>query len=126
MPEFVYNENAGIYFADIAGLNDTGGDTIEFVNSFITKEIFRMARSVKFLLPITLNQIMEGNTSIIGLMVESHIGWGNQSIPKDLKDLQYGVSVTDACIDWDTTVESIRSMHAKLKDVLPARQRGKA
>ena len=72
------------------------------------------------------NQIMEGNTSIIGLMVESHIGWGNQSIPKDLKDLQYGVSVTDACIDWDTTVESIRSMHAKLKDVLPARQRGKA
>ncbi|TVP88839.1 MAG: 3-deoxy-7-phosphoheptulonate synthase [Pseudomonadaceae bacterium] len=69
------------------------------------------------------NQILEGNTSIIGLMVESHIGWGNQSIPKDLKDLQYGVSITDACIDWDTTVKSIRSMHAKIKDVLPGRER---
>ncbi|MFT6615266.1 MAG: 3-deoxy-7-phosphoheptulonate synthase [Halopseudomonas sp.] len=69
------------------------------------------------------NQILEGNTSIIGLMVESHIGWGNQSIPKDLKDLQYGVSITDACIDWDTTVASVRSMHAKLKEILPGRQR---
>ncbi|QIB52515.1 MULTISPECIES: 3-deoxy-7-phosphoheptulonate synthase [Pseudomonas] len=70
------------------------------------------------------NQILEGNNSIIGLMVESHINWGNQSIPPDLADLKYGVSVTDACIDWDTTVKSIRNMHHKLKDVLPERQRG--
>ncbi|WP_341706228.1 3-deoxy-7-phosphoheptulonate synthase [Halopseudomonas sp.] len=69
------------------------------------------------------NQILEGNDSIIGLMVESHIGWGNQSIPKDLSQLQYGVSVTDACIDWATTVESVRSMRNKLKDVLPRRAR---
>ncbi|MGG2397956.1 3-deoxy-7-phosphoheptulonate synthase [Pseudomonas sp. SH1-B] len=70
------------------------------------------------------NQILEGNNSIVGLMVESHLGWGNQSIPKDLGDLKYGVSITDACIDWDTTEKSLRSMHAKLKDVLPKRQRG--
>jgi len=70
------------------------------------------------------NQILEGNNSIVGLMVESHIGWGSQSIPKDLSQLQYGVSVTDACIDWDTTVSSVRSMHDKLKDVLPKRNRG--
>mgnify|MGYP003630015477 FL=1 len=69
------------------------------------------------------NQILEGNNSIIGLMVESHIGWGSQSIPKDLSQLQYGVSVTDACIDWDTTVTSVRSMNEKLKDVLPKRNR---
>ena len=69
------------------------------------------------------NQILEGNNSIVGLMVESHLGWGNQSIPKDLSDLQYGVSITDACIDWETTERSVRSMHAKLKDVLPGRQR---
>ncbi|MEL0167059.1 MAG: 3-deoxy-7-phosphoheptulonate synthase [Pseudomonadaceae bacterium] len=69
------------------------------------------------------NQILEGNDSIIGLMVESHIGWGNQSIPKDLSQLQYGVSVTDACIDWATTVQSVRSMRDKLKDVLPRRAR---
>ncbi|WP_321346760.1 3-deoxy-7-phosphoheptulonate synthase [Halopseudomonas oceani] len=69
------------------------------------------------------NQILEGNDSIIGLMVESNIGWGNQSIPKDLSQLQYGISVTDACIDWATTVQSVRSMRDKLKDVLPRRAR---
>lgn len=69
------------------------------------------------------NQIVEGNTSIIGLMVESHLNWGAQAIPKDLGELQYGVSVTDACIDWASTEKTLRSMHAKLKDVLPARAR---
>ncbi|MFK0312489.1 3-deoxy-7-phosphoheptulonate synthase [Pseudomonas sp. NPDC090233] len=70
------------------------------------------------------NQILEGNQSIIGLMVESHLNWGAQSIPKNLDELQYGVSVTDACIDWAATEKTLRSMHAKLKDVLPKRQRG--
>jgi len=70
------------------------------------------------------NQILEGNQSIIGLMVESHLNWGCQAIPKNLDELQYGVSVTDACIDWAATEKTLRSMHAKLKDVLPKRQRG--
>ncbi|WP_313513633.1 3-deoxy-7-phosphoheptulonate synthase [Pseudomonas sp.] len=69
------------------------------------------------------NQIVEGNNSIVGLMVESHLGWGAQSIPKDLGELKYGVSITDACIDWDTTEKTLLAMHAKLKDVLPKRQR---
>jgi 3-deoxy-7-phosphoheptulonate synthase len=69
------------------------------------------------------NQILEGNQSIIGLMVESHLNWGCQAIPKDLADLQYGVSITDACIDWESTEKTLRSMHAKLKDVLPKRKR---
>lgn len=69
------------------------------------------------------NQIVEGNESITSLMVESHLGWGNQNICADLTQLKYGVSVTDACIDWDTTEQAIRNMHAKLKDVLPKRKR---
>ncbi len=69
------------------------------------------------------NQILEGNTSIVGLMVESHLGWGSQPIPKDLAELEYGVSVTDACIDWAATEKAILGMHAKLKDVLPKRAR---
>lgn len=69
------------------------------------------------------NQIVDGNTSINSLMVESHLGWGNQSVPENLEDLQYGVSITDACIDWETTEKCIRDMHAKLKDVLPKRKR---
>jgi 3-deoxy-7-phosphoheptulonate synthase len=67
------------------------------------------------------NQILEGNKSIIGLMVESNIGAGNQSIPANLCDLKYGVSVTDACIDWATTEKALRQMHLALKDKLPKR-----
>ena len=54
-------------------------------------------------------------------MVESNINAGNQSIPKDLSELKYGVSVTDACIDWATTETAILEMADKLRDVLPAR-----
>lgn len=67
------------------------------------------------------NQIVEGNQSIIGLMVESHIKAGNQKIPDDLKDLEYGVSITDACIDWDTTEKALKDMRAKIKDYLGKR-----
>jgi 3-deoxy-7-phosphoheptulonate synthase len=67
------------------------------------------------------NQILEGNKSIVGLMIESNINAGNQSIPENLEDLVYGVSVTDGCIDWETTESSLRAMHATLRDVLPRR-----
>lgn len=67
------------------------------------------------------NQIVEGNKSIIGLMVESNIGAGNQSIPANLCDLKYGVSVTDACIDWETTEKALRNMRNTIKDALIAR-----
>lgn len=69
------------------------------------------------------NQIVEGNKSIIGLMVESNIGAGNQKIPADLSQLKYGVSVTDACIDWETTEKALRSMRDKIKPVLAERNK---
>ncbi len=68
------------------------------------------------------HQILEGNQSIQGLMVESNLNWGNQSIPENLADLKYGVSVTDACIDWETTEKALHDMRDKLKDVLPKRR----
>jgi 3-deoxy-7-phosphoheptulonate synthase len=61
------------------------------------------------------NQILEGNKSIIGLMVESNIGAGSQSIPANLCDLKYGISVTDACIDWVTTENTVRQMRDTIK-----------
>jgi 3-deoxy-7-phosphoheptulonate synthase len=68
-----------------------------------------------------INQIVEGNHSIVGLMIESHLNAGNQSIPEDLSQLSYGVSVTDACVDWGTTEDMILQAHGKLADVLPHR-----
>jgi 3-deoxy-7-phosphoheptulonate synthase len=67
------------------------------------------------------HQIIEGNRSIVGLMLESNLNGGNQPIPKDLTQLKYGVSVTDACIDWSTTEALIRSLRTKLRDILPRR-----
>lgn len=67
------------------------------------------------------HQIVEGNQAIVGVMVESNINAGNQSIPADLAQLKYGVSVTDGCIDWPTTEKMLRDARAKLKDALPGR-----
>jgi len=60
------------------------------------------------------NQILEGNKSIIGVMIESNINFGNQPIPENPDELQYGVSVTDGCIDWETSERCILDMHEKL------------
>jgi 3-deoxy-7-phosphoheptulonate synthase len=75
--------------------------------------------------PLVMNdvvhQVMEGNRSIVGVMLESNLHPGNQSIPADLSQLKYGVSVTDACIDWVSTEKLLREARLKLKDILPAR-----
>lgn len=68
-----------------------------------------------------VQQIIDGNQSIVSLMLESNINWGNQSIPADLSQLKYGVSVTDACIDWETTENTLRNTAEKLKNILPTR-----
>ena len=54
-----------------------------------------------------IDQVVAGNRAICGLMVESHLHGGNQKIPKDLGQLKYGVSVTDACLDWESTEKMI-------------------
>ncbi|WP_372861393.1 3-deoxy-7-phosphoheptulonate synthase [Spongiibacter sp.] len=69
------------------------------------------------------NQVLEGNTSIVGLMIESNIKPGNQKIPEDLSQLEYGVSVTDGCIGWEDTEAALRDMRDRLREVLPKRKR---
>jgi len=64
---------------------------------------------------------VEGNRSIVGLMLESHLHWGSQSIPADLSQLKYGVSVTDACIDWPTTEGLLASLDERLRPAMAAR-----
>ncbi len=66
-------------------------------------------------------QIADGNQSIVGLMLESHLEAGNQAIPADLSALRYGVSVTDGCIDWTTTELLIRELSDTVASSLQAR-----
>jgi len=67
------------------------------------------------------HQVIDGNRSITGIMLESNIKAGNQSIPDDLSQLEYGLSVTDACIDWEATEKLLKDMSVKLEPALKAR-----
>ncbi|QUM82805.1 MULTISPECIES: 3-deoxy-7-phosphoheptulonate synthase [unclassified Moritella] len=68
-----------------------------------------------------IHQIQEGNKSIIGVMIESHLKGGNQSSEQPIEDMVYGVSVTDACIDWDTTDTLLRETAIELSGCLAKR-----
>ena len=67
------------------------------------------------------NQIVEGNKSIIGIMLESNLNAGNQSSDLPKEALAYGISVTDACIDFSTTEQLFAQASEKLADVLKRR-----
>ncbi|WP_408648819.1 3-deoxy-7-phosphoheptulonate synthase [Tumidithrix elongata] len=53
-------------------------------------------------------QVQAGSQYIVGVMLESHLVAGKQSIPKDKSLLVYGQSVTDGCVDFATTAEMLR------------------
>jgi 3-deoxy-7-phosphoheptulonate synthase len=61
------------------------------------------------------HQIIEGNRSIVGMMLESNLEWGQQSIPADRSELKYGVSVTDPCIDWNATERLLLALDSQLR-----------
>ena len=63
-----------------------------------------------------MKQRSEGNTNIVGVMLESHIFEGNQPLDESNPDnLKYGVSITDPCVDWEETVELLRHAQQILK-----------
>ena len=68
-----------------------------------------------------VNQVRFGNRSLIGAMIESNIVAGTQPIPQNLSLLRYGCSVTDACIDWESTEKMLRDAAGLLRSVLPNR-----
>jgi 3-deoxy-7-phosphoheptulonate synthase len=55
-----------------------------------------------------IKQRLAGTSSLIGTMIESYLQKGNQPIPANLAELRYGVSITDACISWETTERMLR------------------
>jgi 3-deoxy-7-phosphoheptulonate synthase len=61
-----------------------------------------------------IDQRLAGNTTLMGLMLESNLYEGNQKFTADRSALKYGVSITDECISWETTERLIRSAAEKL------------
>ena len=61
------------------------------------------------------------NKHIIGTMLESNIKSGKQTFPQSSENLQYGVSITDACIDWETTQKILSEAHKKLEPLFKSK-----
>ena len=66
-------------------------------------------------------QVVDGNRSIVGVMLESNLLEGNQPIPDDLEEIRYGVSVTDACIGWEITEVLLRRFADTIAEPLQRR-----
>jgi 3-deoxy-7-phosphoheptulonate synthase len=61
-----------------------------------------------------IEQRVAGTRPLIGAMIESYLFEGSQPIPKNLTELRYGISITDACISWETTERLLRWGHGRL------------
>ncbi len=62
------------------------------------------------------DQLREGEKAIVGVMIESNINEGNQKVPSDgPAGLKKGVSITDACINWDTTITVLEDLAAAVR-----------
>jgi 3-deoxy-7-phosphoheptulonate synthase len=68
-----------------------------------------------------ISQIVAGNRSIVGVMIESNLVAGNQAIQADHSKMIYGCSVTDGCVDWMSTEVMVRDAANRLRGVLASR-----
>lgn len=66
-----------------------------------------------------IQQRIEGRDALVGVMIESNLKGGRQLLPKDLSQLEYGVSITDACLGWETTESLLRQAYEKLGAIQP-------
>jgi 3-deoxy-7-phosphoheptulonate synthase len=65
---------------------------------------------------VIADQLRDGENAIIGVMIESNINEGNQKVPPEgPSGLKKGVSITDACIDWNTTVTVLEDLAAAIR-----------
>lgn len=63
-----------------------------------------------------IQQRVEGNRAIVGIMLESYLHEGSQPFPRAAAELSYGISITDACLGWDATERLIRWAGDKLAE----------
>lgn len=90
------NDEDDCIWTDIAGLLDSGGDLIQFINSFLNKKIFSLVKEVKFLVPFTVNQIREQR---------------GQSVREQISTI---MRVCKGC-DLNKVIESIQPLITKVK-----------
>lgn len=107
------NYDAESIAESIAALEKSGQDPVLMVDCSHAnsnkqhRQQEEVARSV-------VEQRARGNKALIGLMIESYLEEGNQPVSSNRAELKYGVSITDACVNWATTERMLREAHAKL------------
>ena len=100
--------------AEIPGL--TKEDiTIEVKNGVLTLSGEKKHEKQEVVWKSVIEQRVAGNMDLLGMMLESNLNEGNQKIPADLSQLKYGVSVTDACVNWETTERLLQFAYDQLK-----------
>ena len=67
------------------------------------------------------DQICDGNKSIFGVMIESNLNFGKQTIPDNLSEIEFGVSVTDECVDWVSTEKILTNFAERINPALKNR-----
>ncbi|QJC34255.1 3-deoxy-7-phosphoheptulonate synthase [Enterobacteriaceae endosymbiont of Donacia cinerea] len=76
----------------------------------------------KLVIDSIISQIKEGNNSIMGIMIESYINEGNQILNiNNYKKLKYGISITDGCINLQTTKNILYKINNELNSILKLR-----
>ena len=66
-----------------------------------------------------IGQYLADNEALMGLMLESNLHEGNQKYSGDVSALNYGVSITDECISWETTEQLLLWAHEKIQQTDP-------
>ena len=92
----------------IAILGEARLDTVVMVDCSHANSGKRFARQERVLQAV-VQQRQAGDGAIIGAMLESNLCEGSQKIPGDLRELRYGVSITDECLGWDDTERLLRT-----------------
>lgn len=110
-------ENVALCEAELAKQNLEPGIVVDCSHGNSNKDYRRQP----IVADNVFDQICAGNKTIIGIMLESNINEGNQSSDLAFSELKYGVSVTDACIDFETTEQLIAAASAKLEVALKKR-----
>lgn len=93
--------------------------TMQYVANYIptTGNSNKNHRNQPLVAATIADQIREGETGIVGVMIESNIHEGSQKVPAEGPSaLKKGVSITDACIDWETTVDTLENLAAAIKE----------
>jgi 3-deoxy-7-phosphoheptulonate synthase len=109
-----YEENIQLYEQTMVSANLKPNIVVDCSHGNSLKDPFKQISVMRNI----IQQIINGRKSLVGIMLESNIEYGNQEIFSDLTKMKYGCSITDKCLDWVRTELLIKEANMALKSIL--------